>query len=78
MEALVREAAQHIPGLGFDTAYADGHWQITLEPDGRVINLGYAREFFGSFREIHQLTPWELARLMMAIQTRADEHGASR
>jgi hypothetical protein len=66
MEAVVARIAKERKNVSFHTSYADGSWEVSVDENARVTNGGYAEEHHGEHRQLGDLAPWELARLIQS------------
>jgi hypothetical protein len=65
MRDIVCEAArlQDKP-IRLRTSYADGTWDVEVQPNGTTLYSGYAEEERGRFGTVEDLTMWELAMIL--------------
>lgn len=46
------------------TGYADGNWEVEVQPNGTTLYDGYAREVRGTLGTVDDLTMWELGLIL--------------
>ncbi len=69
MRAAVLMGAAQRGSVRLHTHYADNYWTVEIRADGSAVYENYAEEARGPSGTLEDLSLWELALLLQALET---------